>query len=319
MVTAWGDRRPPPPQGRPRHPRLKRYSAQVLHLDFRVHPTLAPGDSGRSHVATPSGFRPTALSNTMQKLVAKAVNHTLEFMAQAILHPSQTRFVAGRQMGDHILLSLAAMDKALILGDRTFGTTRFDISAAVPSVRWEWLWAVLESLDLPSWVTRTMRSILMHFTATVFINAVVYTQASFPVPRGIQQGCPTCGSIWAIFFDPVVLRLTSALPSPALLANMFLRRPRGVLLAAGGRVAPAPPAIILPPASPCTIGHVRLSTSLGPPSPPAGPPRDPGGLPGPSSDPQPNWASGKRPRRGLPPECTRFLARRATSGSGSRP
>lgn len=97
-------------------------------------PKTSPGATGQPHEATPSNFRPMSLSSTCQKLITKAVNATLETIAQQVVRPSQHGFVHGRRMGHNILLSLSAMEKALILGQNSFGTAPFDISAAFPSV-----------------------------------------------------------------------------------------------------------------------------------------------------------------------------------------
>lgn len=76
-----------------------------------------PGTSGMPHAAAPGNFRPIALSNTCQKLIAKALNSTLEVIAHNVVHRSQRGFVGGRRMGDNILLTLVAMEKALMLGE----------------------------------------------------------------------------------------------------------------------------------------------------------------------------------------------------------
>lgn len=42
---------------------------------------------------------------------------------------------------------------------------------------------------------------------TLFDINGVFSEASFPTCRGIEQGCPSSGSVWANLFDPVVRRL----------------------------------------------------------------------------------------------------------------
>lgn len=176
-------------------------------------PKSAPGSSGMPHAATPVNFRPISLSNTSQKLIAKALNMTLEVISQDVAHPAQRGFIRGRQMGDNILLTLASMEKALILGAHSFGTRLFDISAAFPSVAWERIWALLEAVSLPIWVVRVW-GLMEGSEAQVYLNGRFCDGASFAVRRGIRQGCLTSGSLWALFFDPVVRCLTAALPSP---------------------------------------------------------------------------------------------------------
>lgn len=73
----------------------------------------------------------------------------MEDVAQQVVHPAQHGFVCGRRMGDNIMLTLSALEKALILGESTYGTTLFDIAAAFPSVDRQWVWAILAGLGLP--------------------------------------------------------------------------------------------------------------------------------------------------------------------------
>lgn len=40
--------------------------------------------------------------------------------------------------------------------------------------------------------------------ATVYINGTICMDASFPVRRGIRQGCPTSGSVCALLFYPML-------------------------------------------------------------------------------------------------------------------
>lgn len=60
----------------------------------------------------------------------------------------------------------------------TFRTTLFDISAAFPSVCWDWVWAVMAALEVPDWVHRAARGLMTNSAATVYINRTVFSQAS---------------------------------------------------------------------------------------------------------------------------------------------
>lgn len=46
------------------------------------------------------------------------------------------------------------------------------------------------------------------------ISGGVVSSSSFPIQRGILQGCPASGSLWAILFDPIVRSLAAANPKP---------------------------------------------------------------------------------------------------------
>lgn len=117
-------------------------------------------------------------------------------------------------MGDTILLALSTQEKALVLGERASGTTLFDIAAAFSSIAMEWIWAVVEALNLPPWLEAAIRCLLVASQAQDYINGVIHGEANFRIERGIRQGWPTSGSIWALIFDPIVRWHIQALSSP---------------------------------------------------------------------------------------------------------
>lgn len=52
-------------------------------------PKALLGAPGQPHTATPASFRPIVLSNASQRLLAKAVNCSLEEIAQRVVHPCE--------------------------------------------------------------------------------------------------------------------------------------------------------------------------------------------------------------------------------------
>lgn len=115
-------------------------------------PKASPGVAGHPHAALPHQVRPISLSNIVQKVIAKAINRSLEMVAQATVHSSQRGLVSGRRMPDKLLLAQASVEKAVILGERIQGIALFDIPAALPSAGWLGIWAVLEAMMLPHWL-----------------------------------------------------------------------------------------------------------------------------------------------------------------------
>lgn len=83
-------------------------------------PETALGAPCMPHEAAPENFRPNPLSNTCRKLTAKAMNLTLETVAQDVVHSAQCGFVHGRRIGEggHIILIPSAMERALFLREQ---------------------------------------------------------------------------------------------------------------------------------------------------------------------------------------------------------
>lgn len=62
---------------------------------------------------------------------------------------------------------------------------------------------------VPRWLRLLVKGLLLGSTATVVFNGSASTLASL-IARGVTQGCPTRGSIWALAFDPVVRTVSCA-------------------------------------------------------------------------------------------------------------
>lgn len=85
----------------------------------------------------------------------------------------------------------------------------FDIRSAFPSVSWEWIWRVLRRSSAPDWVITALKLLYNgSFSEVAFAGEA--SAHGFPVRRGILQGCPASGSLWAILFDPIVRALIDA-------------------------------------------------------------------------------------------------------------
>lgn len=104
-------------------------------------------------------MRPITLSNTAHKLLAKALNASLEKVAVASVHPSQRGFMPGRTMNDNVSEAIAPMHIARLLEGSVPAVVLFDIRAAFPSVAWEWIWMVLRRLRAPEWLIRAVQAL----------------------------------------------------------------------------------------------------------------------------------------------------------------
>lgn len=119
-------------------------------------------------------------------------------------------------MGDDIMLTMSTLEKSPRLGGE-FQWDDVRYRGGMPERGQRvcvCVWAVLAELSLSEWVHVAMKGILSVSRVEVYINGQVYSEASLLVERGIHQGCPTSGSIWALLCGPVVRRLVGALPSP---------------------------------------------------------------------------------------------------------
>lgn len=86
-------------------------------------PKTSPGAPGQPHDEAPASFRPIALSNTAQKVLAKAINITLEEIAQQVVNVV-ARFCARASHGGQHYGDDAHPGKSPHLGSRRCSTSR---------------------------------------------------------------------------------------------------------------------------------------------------------------------------------------------------
>ena len=83
-----------------------------------------------------------------------------------------------------------------------------DFAAAYPSVNHNWILSVPEKTELPDFICRFLRSIFNDSTTHVeFAGA---TRGQFLMARGVRQGCPASGFLFAMAFDPIFRWLQEA-------------------------------------------------------------------------------------------------------------
>ena len=76
-----------------------------------------------------------------------------------------------------------------------------DFAGAYPSVNHSWIFSVLDNTELPRFICRFLRSIYRdNITHVEFAGA---DRGQFPIARGVRQGCPASGFLFAMAFDPI--------------------------------------------------------------------------------------------------------------------
>ena len=75
-----------------------------------------------------------------------------------------------------------------------------DFAAAYPSVKHSWIRSVTEKTDLPDFIGRFLRSI--YHDSITHVEFAGTTRGQFRMARGVRQGCPASGFLFAMAFDP---------------------------------------------------------------------------------------------------------------------
>ena len=156
-------------------------------------------DNGRI-ILYPDALRPLTLCNCDCKLLTSDICRGLHWYTMRCIHPSQ-RCISSRQMTDNIfeIETTALAHVACALRESGIPLTYF--AAALPSVNHSWILFVIEKTELPDFISRILRSIKNDSTTHVeFAGA---TRGQFLMARGVRQGCPASGFLFAMAFDPI--------------------------------------------------------------------------------------------------------------------
>ena len=83
-----------------------------------------------------------------------------------------------------------------------------DFAAAYPSVNHSWTLSVLEKTELPEFICRFLQSI--ENDSTTHVEFAGATRGQILMARGVRQGCPASGFLFAMAFDPIFRWLQAA-------------------------------------------------------------------------------------------------------------
>lgn len=162
------------------------YQACLEFMAFALHPTSSAASWLRTGPdPSPS---PTLATSSSRRQVTRRLSRSPNL--------SSTRasaVVPGRGMIANIFEAV----QAVVL---------FDIRAAFPSVPWQWIWRVLQAISALDWLA-TAVGMLYEGSYSDIALAGELTAHVFLVRRGILQGCPASGSLWASLFDSIVWAL----------------------------------------------------------------------------------------------------------------
>ena len=84
-----------------------------------------------------------------------------------------------------------------------------DFAAAYPSVNHSWIFHVLEKAELPEFICLFLRRI--YYDGTTRVEFAGMTRGQFLMARGVRQGCPASGFLFAMAFDPIFRWLQDAI------------------------------------------------------------------------------------------------------------
>lgn len=153
-------------------------------------------------------WRPVSLLCTDYKIIAKCFSNRLKECIGRVVHTSQTYCIPERTIMDNLFLIRDIIDLSK-LQELNVGLFSIDQEKAFDRVDHVYLFKTLEAFGFGekfiSWIK------LLYSRATVLLKVGGGLSRPVPAQRGIRQGCPLSGMLYALAIEPLLSQLRQGL------------------------------------------------------------------------------------------------------------
>lgn len=167
--------------------------------------TLLPKFPGATVI---KDYRPISCCNTLYKVISKLLVGRLKPLLPSIILPNQTAFIKGRLLMENCLLAAEIVSGYHNQRGQKKLTLKIDIAKAFDSVRWDFLTACLQALNLPDLYIKWVSSCYSSPTFSVGINGRLH--GFFSGTRGLRQGDPLSPYLFGIVMNILSQKLNEA-------------------------------------------------------------------------------------------------------------
>ncbi|GBE79119.1 hypothetical protein SCP_0203160 [Sparassis crispa] len=155
-----------------------------------------------------ANYRPITLLNTDYKILMKALSLSLSSVVRSLIHPDQAGFVPGCNILDQVQLSKTLIDYGEALEENGV-IVALDQEKAYDKVTHDYLWRILDHMNIPPSFVNTIRSLYENAETVVIINGEC--SSPFKVTRGVRQGDPLSCLIFNLAIEPLACLLRNSL------------------------------------------------------------------------------------------------------------
>lgn len=151
-------------------------------------------------------YRPISLISVDSKLLSKLLAKRLENLLPILINPDQTGFIQGRYSSSNVRRLLNIVHSSFQNKQKTLAIS-LDADKAYDRVEWPYLFDIMERFGLGGNFLKWTQTIYQAPRAIVVTNG--RRSESFPVARGVRQGCPLSPLLFALALEPLaeVIRL----------------------------------------------------------------------------------------------------------------
>lgn len=166
---------------------------------------MVPKKPGETYLAD---YMPISCCNTLYKAISKLLVPKLKPILPDFILPNQTSFVQGRLLLENTILVADLLNGYNEEKGPERIAIKVDIAKAFDTIRWEFIMAVLRSIEVPEIYLRWLQACITTPTFTVGFNGTV--QGFFRGKRGVRQGDPLSLYLFVIAMNILSIMLDKA-------------------------------------------------------------------------------------------------------------
>ena len=140
-------------------------------------------------------FRPISLMGAIYKVIAKVLAGRLKKALPTIIDESQSAFIKDKGLTDSVLLANEVIEDLRRKG-RSGLCLKVDFEKAYDSVRWEYMYGMLDRMDFHNTWIKWIRGCMESATVSVLVNGSPTEE--FRSTRGLRQGDPLAQFLFTV-------------------------------------------------------------------------------------------------------------------------
>ena len=145
-------------------------------------------------------YHPIVVLNAEYKILTTAIMNQLSQVAPKIIHRSQAAFIKGRSIFDQIDLA-TRMIQLCNISKECGAIILLNQEKAYNRIKHDYLWQVLETANVPLYITKIIKALYHNVKTTVILNGTL--SPPFPVERGVRQCNPLSCLLFNLAIEPL--------------------------------------------------------------------------------------------------------------------
>ncbi|KAL3699367.1 hypothetical protein R1sor_017389 [Riccia sorocarpa] len=149
-------------------------------------------------------WRPISLLPLIYKIAARILAARIKPLIPTLVDEEQVGFVDGRSTTDNILCLKLSQELARERNQPSI-FCKLDFSKAFDRLQHEFLWETMRQMNFGAEYIQLVQGLVAQGSTKIHLNGA--STASFPLKRGVRQGCPISPLLFALSTQPLMLMI----------------------------------------------------------------------------------------------------------------